>query len=100
MTTGPFRRPDINGMIVATGEHFEFQSMLDIIYIDKGCKDGIEVGDMFMTIAVDAHAVPNGVIQVINCRAHTATAIIQYSSTPISPGNIFTELEKPILQEK
>ena len=100
MTTGPFRRPDINGMIVATGEHYEFQSMLDIIYIDKGCKDGIEVGDMFMTIAVDAHAVPNGVIQVINCRAHTATAIIQYSSTPISPGNIFAELEKPILQEK
>ena len=100
MTTGPFRRPDINGMIVATGEHYEFQSMLDIIYIDKGCKDGIEVGDMFMTIAVDAHAVPNGVIQVINCKDHTATAIIQYSSTPISPGNIFAELEKPILQEK
>ncbi len=100
MTTGPFRRPDINGMIVATGEHYEFQSMLDIIYIDKGCRDGIEVGDMFMTIAVDAHAVPNGVIQVINCRDHTATAIIQYSSTPISPGNIFAALEKPILQEK
>ena len=100
MTTEHFRRPDINGMIVATGEHFEFQSMLDIIYIDKGCKDGIEVGDMFMTIAVDTHAVPNGVIQVINCMEHTATAIIQYSSAPISPGNIFAELEKPILQKK
>lgn len=90
MTTGHFRSPDINGMIIATGNNNLFQSMLDIIYIDKGCKDGIEVGDMFSTIAVDAHAVPNGVIQVINCKDHTATAIIKSSKTPISPGNIFT----------
>jgi hypothetical protein len=66
--------------------------MLDIIYIDKGCKDGIEAGDMFRTIAVDAHAIPNGVIQVINCKDHTATAIIKSSRAPISPGNIFATL--------
>jgi hypothetical protein len=92
MTTGHFRSPDINGMIIATGNNNLVQSMLDIIYIDKGCKDGIELGDMFRTIAVDAHAVPNGVIQVINCKDHTATAIIKSSRTPISPGNIFTIL--------
>jgi hypothetical protein len=92
MTTGHFRSPDINGMIIATGNNMALQSMLDIIYIDKGCKDGIEAGDMFRTIAVDAHAVPNGVIQVINCRDHTATAIIKQSSTPVSPGNIFAAL--------
>jgi len=94
MTTRHFRSPDINGMIVATGNNITYQSMLDIIYIDKGCKDGIEVGDVFMTIAVDTHAVPNGVIQVINCKDHTATAIIQQSSTRVSPGNIFVELGK------
>ena len=92
MTTGHFRSPDINGMIIATGNNKILQSMLDIIYIDKGCQDGIEAGDMFRTIAVDAHAVPNGVIQVINCKDHTATAIIKSSRTPISPGNIFTAL--------
>ena len=92
MTTGHFRSPDINGMIIATGNNNLLQSMLDIIYIDKGCKDGIEAGDMFRTIAVDAHAIPNGVIQVINCKDHTATAIIKSSRAPISPGNIFATL--------
>ena len=92
--TGHFRSPDINGMIIATSNNMALQSMLDIIYIDKGCKDGIEAGDMFRTIAVDAHAVPNGVIQVISCRDHTATAIIKSSITPISAGNIFTGLTK------
>ncbi|KQC11230.1 MAG: hypothetical protein APR62_10340 [Smithella sp. SDB] len=90
MTQGRFRTPDINGTIIATGNNMALQAMLDIIYIDKGCKDGIEAGDMFKTIAVAAHKVPNGVIQVINCKDHTATAIIKSSISPISAGNIFT----------
>ncbi|NTW76606.1 MAG: LysM peptidoglycan-binding domain-containing protein, partial [Syntrophaceae bacterium] len=53
LTTGQFRRPNINGMIVAAGNDWPYQSMLDIIYIDKGYKDGIKTGDMFRTIAVD-----------------------------------------------
>jgi hypothetical protein len=94
MTEGRFRTPDINGMIIATSNNIALQSMLDIVYIDKGWKDGIKAGDMFRTIAVDTHAVPNGVIQVISCREHTATAIIKTSITPISAGNIFVGLEK------
>jgi len=98
MTTGDFRSPDINGMIVAAAVQTPSHSTLDIVYIDKGSKDGIEVGDMFKTLAVDAHAVPNGTIQVISCRDHTATAIIQNSIAPISSGNIFTKLEKNVKQ--
>jgi hypothetical protein len=88
----PMRSPDINGMIIATSNQAQFQSMLDIIYIDKGCQDGIEIGDRFRTFAVDARAVENGLIKVINCKEHTATAIIEYSITPISPGNIFSKI--------
>ena len=94
MTTGQFRLPHINGMIIAAGRECLYQSMLDIIYIDKGCKDGIEPGDMFRTVAVDDHPVPNGVIQVISCREHTATAIIKSSSSPVAPGNIFVDLNE------
>ncbi|MFA5323248.1 MAG: LysM peptidoglycan-binding domain-containing protein [Smithella sp.] len=94
MTTGHFRSPDINGMIISTGKQMNFQSMLDIVYIDKGCKEGIEPGDKFRTLAVDDHVVPNGVIQVISCRDHTATAIILSSNMPISSGNIFAKLDK------
>jgi hypothetical protein len=96
MTTGDYRSPDINGMVVASAIPKPGHSMLDIVYIDKGCKDGIEPGDMFRTLAVDAHAVPNGTIQVISCKDHTATAIIQKSSAPISPGNIFATLGKNV----
>jgi len=92
MTTGHFRSPDINGMIIAAGNNNLFQSMLDIVYIDKGCKDGIEAGDMFRTIAVEDYAMPNGVIQVVSCRDHTATAIIKSSTALILPGNIFATL--------
>jgi hypothetical protein len=94
MTDGHFRTPDINGMILAANRGAIFQGMLDVIYVDRGCRDGIEVGDMFMTIAVGTHAVPNGVIQVISCKDHTATAVIKDNSAPISPGNIFARLEK------
>jgi hypothetical protein len=94
MTDGHFRTPDINGMVLAGNRGGVFQGMLDVIYIDRGCGDGIEVGDKFMTLAVDAHAVPNGVIQVISCRDHTATAVIEDSSAPVTPGNIFAQLER------
>lgn len=92
MTGGNFRTPDIDGTIVATSNNVLLQTMLDIIYIDKGCKDGIEVGDMFKTITMDDHSAANGVIQVINCKDHTATAIIKSSVNPISAGNMFTGL--------
>ncbi len=94
MTTRNFRKPDINGVIVATGNSCNLQGMLDIIYIDKGCKDGIEVGDMFMTAEADTQTLPNGIIQVLSCRRHTATAIIKSSHSPVSPGDIFEKIGK------
>lgn len=95
MTTGDFRSPNINGMIIAAKKYDWLQSMvLDVVYLDKGCKDGIKVGDKFRSIAVDTHAIPNGVIKVISCRDYTATAIIEYSNAPVTPGNIFTKLDK------
>jgi len=94
-TAGQFRRPNINGMIVASSKDCPYQSLLDIVYIDKGFKDGMEPGDMFRTIAVGGEQpVPNGIIQVLSCREHTATAIIKVSSSPVAPGNIFADLNK------
>ncbi|KUG24254.1 hypothetical protein ASZ90_005974 [hydrocarbon metagenome] len=94
LTEGNFRTPDIDGTIVATSNNVALQSMLDIIYIDKGCKDGIEIGDIFKILEMDTHSTMNGVIQVINCKDHTATAIIKSSIAPISAGNMFTGLTK------
>lgn len=91
MSTGQFRSPNVNGMILAVGSEMIFSSMLDLAYIDKGCKDGMEIGDMFRTIAVGDHAITNGTMQIISCKDHTATAIVQNSVSPIEPGNIFAK---------
>jgi hypothetical protein len=93
VTDGHFRTPDVNGMVVAANREGIYQSKLDVIYIDRGCRDGIEPGDMFRTLAVGEHVVPNGVIQVIGCKDHTATAIIRDNSAPVTAGDIFAQLE-------
>lgn len=94
MTTGRFRSPNINGMIIAAGDQATMLSMLDVIYLDKGCQDGIEVGDVFQTLAVTDRAIPNGIIQVISCRDFTSTAIVNKSSAAITIGNIFAPVDK------
>ncbi|HPV52344.1 MAG TPA: LysM peptidoglycan-binding domain-containing protein [Smithella sp.] len=96
MTTGKFRSPDVNGMIIAASRQTIVSASEDIVYLDRGCKDGIEIGDMFKTMAVNHHTVTNGTIQVINCKDHTATAIIRKSDAPIVPGNIFAKLEEQV----
>lgn len=93
MTTGQFRSPNINGMVIAAGSEATILSMLDIIYLDKGCQDGIEPGDVFKTLAVGDRAIPNGIVQVISCRDFTSTAIVKKSSAAITVGNIFAPLD-------
>jgi hypothetical protein len=93
LTTGSFRKPDINGMVVAARYTQIMNSNYDIVYIDKGSKDGIEIGDMLRTVAVGEHSVPNGVIQIINYMDNTATAVVRENTDPVMPGNIITHLE-------
>lgn len=95
MTTGQFRSPNINGVIVATRSSEPYQSEFNIVYLDKGREDGVEPGDLFRTNdVVNNRTIPSGVIQVINCREHTATAIIKSSIALISTGNLFVDLNK------
>ncbi|MBN1381738.1 MAG: LysM peptidoglycan-binding domain-containing protein [Deltaproteobacteria bacterium] len=89
----PFRSPDISGTIIAGANQMVLQAMQDIIYVDKGSQDGIEIGDIFKTHATANQALPTGIIQVISCRDHTATAMIRSSNQPVSPGHVFTALE-------
>lgn len=91
LTTGAYRTPDINGYVVAakylmSGNH-------NILYIDKGSDDGIEVGDMLRTVALGTHKVPSGRIQIISSRGRTSTAIVRENSRPIDVGNLVTGVE-------
>jgi LysM repeat protein len=80
------RKPSINGYIVATKELRVLTGKWEVIYIDKGESEGIKIGDLF-TIIQGKHREEKGVIQAINLRKSTATAIVRKSSDVISRGD-------------
>ncbi|MBI5640849.1 MAG: LysM peptidoglycan-binding domain-containing protein [Nitrospirae bacterium] len=87
-----YRKPYIRGVIIASKAH-ALNSAFDVVYIDKGSKDGIETGDLLKTEKAGEPKVPNGVIQIIQTKDNTATAIIRKSTDPVTTGNFFTHLE-------
>jgi hypothetical protein len=94
LTAEPFRKPDISGVILASETMRVLNSELDIVFIDKGKADGVEIGDMFSTIdTAGGHNIPSGVIQVINYKDTTATAVVRRVKDAITTGNIFTQVD-------
>lgn len=88
-----YRKPDIKGVIIASKGLRMLNSVFNIVYVDKGQKDGIEIGDMFKVIAKGKHITPTGIIQIINCNSNTSTAIVKENFDPIAPGNLTIKLE-------
>jgi hypothetical protein len=81
------RKPDIGGYIVAARDFRTFNGMLDVVYLDRGKKEGLEIGDVYATLLQGKHRIVNGVIQVINVREKTATAIVWKSSNSVTKGD-------------
>ncbi len=81
------RKPDINGYIVASRQLRTINGMWDIVYIDRGSKRGLEIGDILATTTPGKPRITTGVIQIINIRETTATAIVRKSSDTIAKGD-------------
>lgn len=80
------KSPNIAGYIVATRQRRTANGQMDIVYIDKGSKDGLSVGDILRTILANKFSSEtNSVIQVINTKESTATAIIRKSEKEVIP---------------
>ena len=93
IVTKPYRKPAVTGHILAARNFHLINGQFDIVYIDKGSNDGLEIGDVLRTVDVGIHKVPNGTIQVISYRANTATAVIRQSTDVITAGNLVTQAE-------
>lgn len=95
LTTGEFRKPDITGYVVASRYGHLGDTKLNIVYIDKGLKDGLEAGDTVKTLnVIDDHKIPSGAIQIISCRETTSTAVVlENYYSEILVGNLITKLE-------
>jgi len=59
----------------------------DIVYVDKGRKDGLEVGDLVPMTARNTYDIPNGTAQILSVRETTATAIIRKSEKEVKVGD-------------
>lgn len=88
------RTPKINGYIVEARQLRLNNGQFDIVYIDKGNKDDIKVGDLLKTANKGKFIVTNGLIQVIKVQDSTSVAIVRQSMDAITKGNLITEAEK------
>lgn len=89
----PYRKPDIQGYVVAARSLRENNGLFDVVYIDRGKKDGVEVGDIFRTVVIGRYKVPSGVVQVFSVNDMTSTAIVRESTISIIPGTIIMQAE-------
>jgi hypothetical protein len=89
----PFRKPDVKGYIVAARHLRDNNGLFDVVYIDRGKEDGVEVGDVFRTVFIGKQKVPSGAIQVLRANNKTSTAVVRESTISIIPGTMIMQAE-------
>lgn len=87
------RKPEIEGYIVTTLRRIYAHGNLDVVFVDKGKNDGLEVGDLLATTLQSEHKIFNGVIQIISLRPTTSAAIIRKAAKEIQIGDPVTAVK-------
>ncbi len=88
------RTPKVSGYIVEARQRRVNNGQFDIVYIDKGKRDDIRVGDLLKTANKGKFTVTNGLIQVIKVQDSSSVAIVRQSTDAITRGNMITQAEK------
>ena len=98
---------DIHGYVVATKDNKEYVGQNDVVYLDRGSRDGVAPGDFFVIsrpgdlledAGPEAYELPHvriGKLVVIATKERTATAFITQSSSEIQAGNSVSYLNPP-----
>jgi len=81
------RTPDIEGYIVESYMNSQMVGPGEVIYLDKGQNDGLQVGDIFSAISETPVKRPIGTIQIISLQPTTSTAIVLKSEQEITVGD-------------
>lgn len=100
LVSSTYRKPDVEGYVVAARHMKLLNSMFDIVYIDRGTSAGIEPGDVLRVLEEKQQAYtkekqlsPVGVIQVLQVNDNTATAVVRSGSGPVTTGNLLAKEE-------
>ena len=80
------RTPDNSGYIVESHMNLRIMSQGHIVFIDKGEKDGVQIGDVFSVFTDSPVQRPIGEIQVVSLRPTTSGAVISDSSSELTVG--------------
>ncbi len=83
------RTPDIQGYIVESYMNSEITAADDIVYLDKGQDNGLEIGDVFSVLSETAIEKPIGTIQIISLQPTTSAALILKSQQEITIGDMW-----------
>lgn len=89
----PYRKPDIQGYIVAARHLRDNNGLFDVVFIDRGREDGVEIGDLFRTVFIGRQKVPSGAIQILKVNNRTSTAVVRESTISIIPGTMIMQAE-------
>ena len=81
------RKPDVNGHIVTALRRIYAHGDWDVVFIDKGKNDGLELGDLLATTLQSEHKIFNGVVQIISMQPTTSAAIIRKAAKEIQIGD-------------
>lgn len=83
------RKPDISGFVIAAHQLRIITGAMDIVFIDKGSNDGLEVGDIMETTSVDkfTNSRTTGTIWIVSLKSSTAAAIVKKSESAIRIGD-------------
>jgi LysM repeat protein len=92
-STGEPRKPQVESMVIASSYMKAISGGLELIFIDKGRKDGLRESDMLMTLLPGTDDSPNGIIQLVNLRETTSLALIVSSEMHIEKGDIVTGIK-------
>lgn len=80
--------PKLKGTIVAIRHLYTSTgSIYDIVYIDRGSKDGITQGSLMYIFSREKPVVPLGTLQVINVKDETSTAVVRKGLKEIVVGD-------------
>jgi hypothetical protein len=80
------RTPKIQGYIVETHTNSSISGKGDIVFLDKGSNDGLQVGDVFSVISELPFESPIGTLQIVSLQPSTSTAIVLKSTQEIFIG--------------
>jgi len=84
-------KPDVRGYVVAFKQGRDVAGQGDFVYLDKGAMDNLKVGDLLVSLkGPDV----NALMQIIDARDETSTAVIRKSNGQVNTGDPVTGIKE------